>query len=61
MGSPLSNPLVHYGIGLVSTAVILLIAFTVVEDSTVRWLMVGIAVLELVVTPQILKRVGHAA
>ncbi|AFK21095.1 hypothetical protein E6P09_18175 (plasmid) [Haloferax mediterranei ATCC 33500] len=60
MSSPLSNPFVHYGIGLSSTAILVFIAFTFVDGIT-RWLMLGIAVLELTVAPQILKRVGQAA
>ncbi|WP_247009733.1 hypothetical protein [Halorientalis litorea] len=44
-----------------TTAILVLgIAFFFVEDQTLRLLMVGIAGLDLVVTPQILKRAAQA-
>jgi hypothetical protein len=57
MSSPLESPAVRYGVGLSSALVLTLVAFTLVEG-IVRWLLLGIAVMEILVVPQILKRVG---
>ncbi|QSG08405.1 hypothetical protein [Halapricum desulfuricans] len=50
------SPLFYWGIPLATTAILVAIAFSVVEDQTVRLMLLFIAALELVVTPQILKR-----
>jgi hypothetical protein len=57
MSSPFSNPALRYGISFTNAAVIAIIAFTLLEG-TIRWVALGIAALEAIVTPQILK---HAA
>jgi len=57
MPSPFENPGVRYGISLVNATIIAAIALLLL-DGTIQWVALGIAVLELVVTPQILK---HAA
>jgi len=54
MSSPLDIPLVRYGFGL-SSAVVLTIIALLFLDGMMRWLVLGIAALEVVVTPQILK------
>jgi hypothetical protein len=54
MSTPLHNPLVRHGVGVVSAAVVVAIAFTVLEG-TARYVALAIAAFELVVTPQILK------
>ncbi|WP_336337078.1 hypothetical protein [Haloarcula brevis] len=55
MPSPFENPIVRYGIPLVSATVIAAIAFLLL-DGTIRYVALGIAMLEVVVTPQILKQ-----
>ena len=55
MPSPFASPLVRYGMSFVSAAVVAVVAFTLLEG-TIRYVALGIAALELVVTPQILKR-----
>jgi len=54
MSTPLDIPLVRYGFGLSSAAVLVALAFLVFEG-TMRWVVLGIAALEVLVTPQILK------
>jgi len=54
MPSIFDSPLVRYGISLVNAAIVAVIAVTLLEG-TVRWVALGIAALEVVVTPQILK------
>jgi hypothetical protein len=55
--SILQNPAVHYGVPLVNAAIVAAIALTLL-DGTARWVALGIAALELVVAPQILRRAG---
>jgi hypothetical protein len=59
MSSPLSSPVIRYGYACMSAAIIAVIAFTVL-DGTIRWVALGIAVIDFVVTPQVLKRVAEA-
>ena len=54
MSSPFENPLLRYGVGLWGAAVIAFVAFTYL-DGTARWIALGIAVLDALVTPMILK------
>ena len=54
MPSIFASPAIRYGISFVNAAVIAIIAFTLLEG-TIRWVALGIAVLEVIVTPQILK------
>jgi len=54
MPSIFDSPVVRYGISLVNAAVIAIIAFVLLEG-TIRWVALGIAALEIIVTPQILK------
>jgi len=54
MSSPLETPLGRYGMGIGSAAVLTFVAFTYLEG-TMRWLVLGLAVLEIVVVPQIMK------
>ena len=55
MPSAFDSPAVRYGISLLNAAIVAAIALTLLEGTT-RWLALGIAALEVVVTPQILKR-----
>ncbi|SDY38421.1 hypothetical protein [Halobellus clavatus] len=55
MPSPLDSPVVRYGMSLMSAAAVAVVAFAFL-DGTIRWVALGIAALELVVTPQILKQ-----
>jgi hypothetical protein len=54
-GSRVTTPLVYYGIPLVQAIVVVAIALTLLEG-TVRLVALGIAGLQVVVAPQILKR-----
>jgi hypothetical protein len=55
MPSILQKPLVHYGLPAVSASIVVLIAF-VLLDGTIQLAALGIAAVELLVAPQILKR-----
>ena len=55
MPSIFHSPAIRYGISFVSATVIALIAFAFLKG-TVRWVALGIAALEVIVTPQILKQ-----
>ncbi|MFD1511769.1 hypothetical protein [Halomarina rubra] len=55
MSNPLHNPVVRYGMGASSAAVLLIAAFVFVDDGTMRYLLAGLAAVELVVVPQFLK------
>ncbi|CCQ36839.1 uncharacterized protein Nmlp_2685 [Natronomonas moolapensis 8.8.11] len=56
MPSIFDNPTVRYGVTFFNAAVVAVIAFALL-DGTIRWVALGIAALEVIVTPQILKRV----
>jgi hypothetical protein len=60
MSNPLQNPAVHYGMGLTSAAILLAVAFLFL-DGTMQYLVAGMAALEIVAVPQILKRAGEQA
>jgi hypothetical protein len=55
MPSILQNPVVHYGLPAINAVVIALIAF-VLLDGTVRLAALGVAAVEVLVVPQVLKR-----
>ncbi|WP_327051327.1 hypothetical protein [Halomicrococcus gelatinilyticus] len=48
-------PIVRHGMGLTSALVLAAVAF-VFLDGTVKWLVLGMAVVEAVLVPQLLKR-----
>ncbi|WP_128476075.1 hypothetical protein [Halorussus pelagicus] len=54
MVSPFENPVVRYGIAFVQTLLLVVIAFAFL-DGTMRWLVLGIAILDLLIVPRILK------
>lgn len=54
MGSPYENPVVCYGIGLSSAMILAIVAFVLLEG-TIRWIVMGLAVVEAVILPQLLK------
>lgn len=58
---PFANPNVRILIGLSSALVLVFIAFFAVEDTLLRWLIVGIAAVDAVTTPYILKHVVENA
>jgi hypothetical protein len=60
MPSPFENPVVRYGIPLVSATVVAAVAFLFLEG-TIRYVALGIAALEVVVAPQILKQAASNA
>jgi len=55
MPSPFESPAVRYGLSIINAAIIAVIALALLEG-TIRWVALGIAVLEVVLTPQVLKR-----
>ncbi|WP_254523690.1 hypothetical protein [Natrinema caseinilyticum] len=54
MPSPFENPVIRYGMGFGSAVILTVVAFTVL-DGLARWIVLGMAVLEILVVPQILK------
>lgn len=58
MSNPLESPLVRYGIGLSGALVIAVVAVLFLEGVT-RYMALGIAVLDAVVTPKILERAAE--
>ena len=57
MSSILQNPLVHYGIPVMNAGIVVVVALTLL-DGTMQLAALGIAAVEILVTPQILKRAG---
>ena len=55
------SPVVRWGMPAMTAAIIVVIAFLVVEDQTLRLAMLGVAVADFLVTPQILKRAARSA
>lgn len=55
MSSAFTNPLVRYGMAATNAGVVAVIALTVLEG-TMQLVALGIAALEVLVVPQILKR-----
>jgi len=60
-GTLFRNPLFRWGMPAFTTAVIVAIALLVVEDRTVRLAMLAVGAVDLLVTPQILKRAARNA
>jgi hypothetical protein len=55
----LENPVFRYGISLVTAAIILVVAF-VYFDGVARWLLLGLAIFEVIVLPRRLEKVAKA-
>lgn len=53
------SPVVRWGMPLMTTVAIIAIAFFIIEDRMLRLAMVGVAAVDLLVTPQILKRAAR--
>ncbi|AUG47968.1 hypothetical protein BVU17_10720 [Haloarcula taiwanensis] len=60
MPSPFENPIVRYGLPLVSATIVAAVALFLLEG-TIRYVALGIAALEVVVVPQILKQAATNA
>jgi len=58
-GNPFANPAIRYGVGASGALVIAFVAYTYL-DGTMQLVAYLIAALDLLVTPQILKRAGTA-
>jgi len=58
-GNPFESPLVRYGLGASSAVVVALIGY-LVADGTTQLLFYVVAVLDFVVTTQVLERVSTA-
>ncbi|MFD1686944.1 hypothetical protein [Halobellus litoreus] len=54
MSSPFERPEIRNGMGIGSALIIAFVAFTFFEGTT-RWLLLGVAAVELVVVPRVLK------
>ncbi|QPV62660.1 hypothetical protein I7X12_18335 [Halosimplex litoreum] len=57
--NPLANPAIRYGIGASGALVIAVVAYLFL-DGTTQLVAYAVAVLDLLVTPQILKRAATA-
>ncbi|WP_434522998.1 hypothetical protein [Halorubrum sp. AS12] len=57
MPSLLERPIVHYGVPLINASIIAAIGFTVFSG-TERLVVLAIALVEVLVVPQVLKRAG---
>ncbi|WP_436928840.1 hypothetical protein [Halosimplex halobium] len=57
--NPLANPAIRYGIGASGALAIAVVAYLFL-DGTAQLIAYAVAVLDLVVTPQILKRAATA-
>lgn len=56
VSSPFENPAVRYGIGLTSAVILVFVALVFLDGTgIIQWAVLGLAVLEFLVTPQILK------
>ncbi|OYR58405.1 hypothetical protein [Halorubrum halodurans] len=55
----LQSPIVRWGMPAMTAAIIVALAFLVVEDQTLRLAMLGVAAADLLVTPQVLKRAAR--
>ncbi|WP_115865138.1 hypothetical protein [Halorussus litoreus] len=54
MDSNSDNPVLRYGMAFSSAAILVFVAFAFLEG-TIRWLVLGLAVVEVVLTPKFLK------
>jgi hypothetical protein len=57
--NPFANRNVRVLVGLSGAVVALFVAFFFIPPGTVRWVIVGVAAIDAVVTPQILKRAAE--
>ena len=57
----LLNPAFRYGQAVMSALLVAAIGFYFIEDTFIRAVMLLIAAVDLVVTPQVLKRAGQQA
>ncbi|ADQ66214.1 hypothetical protein GL213_03055 [Halogeometricum borinquense] len=55
MSSPFESPAIRYGIGFANAAILVFLAFFML-DEMMRWIVLGIAVIEILVVPQVLKQ-----
>ncbi|AFO56016.1 MULTISPECIES: hypothetical protein [unclassified Natrinema] len=55
MSSPFENPAIRYGMGFSSAVLLGVVAFVFFEEGLTRWLVLGLAVIEITVVPRILK------
>lgn len=55
----LSNPVFRHGQAVMSALLIAAVAFYFVDDTVVRAAMLLVAAVDVVVTPQVLKRAGQ--
>ena len=52
--SPFEDPRVRYAFGLGSGAILVAVAFIFLEG-TIRWIILGLAIVEVLIVPQVLK------
>lgn len=60
-GNLLRNPLLRWGMPALTAAVIAGMALFLIEDRTLRLAMLAMALLDVVLTPQVLKRAAQSA
>lgn len=53
--NPFANPNFRMAIGLMGALSIVFVAFFAIDDPTLRWILVGVAAVDAVATPYILK------
>lgn len=54
------SPLFRWGVPAITTTLVVAIAVLVVEDRTLRLVLLAVAAGEILVTPQVLKRVARS-
>lgn len=58
MPSILENPAFHYGVPILNAGIIVVIALTLLSG-TVKWAALGVAAVEAIAVPQVLKRAAE--
>lgn len=54
------SPLFRWGIPAMTTILVVAIAVLFIEDRTVRLMMLAVAAVDIIITPQVLKRVARS-
>ncbi len=61
MSMLLQSPAVRYGLGVAEAAVLVVVAFVVLDQGTVRWAVLAVAGTSLVTTPWVLGKAVEEA
>lgn len=54
------SPLFRWGIPAMTTILVVAVAVLSIEDRTVRLIMLAVAAVDIIITPQVLKRVARS-